>query len=77
MRSKAVYVVRHYSYDSRESENLIGLASTMSVGERMARNNEHVWDEDITVTDSSFEHMNLGKRDVPHVYIEWMGVCGE
>lgn len=72
MLNKPVYVVRHYSYDYHEFENLIGLAATTEIAERMAQNNEHVYDDDITVTDSFVEHVNLGKRGVPHVYIKLM-----
>ena len=45
MSNKPVYVVRHYSYDYHEFERLIGLAATKEVAERMARNNEHVYDD--------------------------------
>ena len=70
MSSKAVYVVRHYSYDYHEFEGLIGLAETKEVADRMARNNEHVWVDEPTITDSFVDHVNFGKKGVPHVYIE-------
>ena len=76
MSSKAVYVVRHYSYDYHEFERLIGLASTKFSADRMARNNEHVYDEP-TITYSHVEHVDLRRKDVPHIYIELMGVCND
>ena len=77
MSSKAVYVVRHYSYNYYEFESLIGLAATKFGADRMARVNEHVGFGGHTITYSHVEHVWLGKEETPHFYIELMGVCND
>lgn len=74
MSSRAVFVVRHFSYDYHQFERLIGLTTTFSVGERIAR---EAWGHDIIVTDNFVEHVKLAKKEVSHIYIVWKAVIHE
>lgn len=73
MSEQKVYVVRHYSYDYREFESLIGMSDTMEGAAIVARDNEHVWDETI-ITYSICEHRSYARHETSHVYIELMEV---
>ena len=76
MSNESVYVVRHFSYDYHEFESLIGLAATKEVAERMARNNEHVYNDEPVIIYSGDEHRRLAciSQETSHVYIEIMEI---